>query len=125
MAIRGRTIGGAAAAGAAAVIAVLVVMTGRWEGLELKAYRDVVGVWTICYGETLDVQPGDVATKAECDRQFAERLESFRAGVDQCMAVDPPLEVEVAAAQALPREKFTAAAPSAPDPGPRARTGSR
>ena len=95
MASKGQVIGGAAA-DTVGVIALLVALTGPWEGLELKAYRDIVGVWTICYGETLNVEPGDVATKAECDRTFTERLEEFRAGIDKCMTVNPPIGVEVA-----------------------------
>jgi len=95
MAIRGRTIGGAAGAGAAAVIAVLVVMTGRWEGLELRAYRDIVGVWTICYGDTHGVRPGEVRTKAQCDTGFAKLLGDYRDGVDACLQVPVPTEVEV------------------------------
>lgn len=95
MAIKGRHIGGAAAAGVGA-IALLIAMTGPWEGLELKAYRDIVGVWTICYGETLNVRPGDTATKAECDATFARRLSQFRSAVDACMTVEVPVQVEVA-----------------------------
>jgi lysozyme len=34
----------------------------RWEGLELKAYQCSAGVWTIGYGSTKGVQPGDTIT---------------------------------------------------------------
>jgi lysozyme len=94
MPMKARMVGGVAGVGV--VIAMLVALTGPWEGLELRAYRDIVGVWTICYGETLGVRPGDVATKSECDATFARRLGEFRAGVDRCMTVTPPVEVEVA-----------------------------
>lgn len=96
MAIRARSIGVAAGGASVGVIALLIAFSGPWEGLELKAYRDIVGVWTICYGETLGVEPGDVATKVECDVQFAKRLQQFRDNIDACMTVTPPVEVEVA-----------------------------
>lgn len=53
---------------------------GKWEGLELKAYKDIVGVWTVCYGETKGVRPGDSYTKAQCDAMFARELVSYRTG---------------------------------------------
>ena len=31
----------------------------HFEGCELKAYKCPAGVWTIGYGHTKDVQPGD------------------------------------------------------------------
>jgi len=37
----------------------------RLEGLRLKAYQDSIGVWTIGYGHTLNVKPGDVITQAQ------------------------------------------------------------
>lgn len=51
---------------------------GEWEGLRLKAYRDVVGVWTVCYGETKGVTRGDSYTKAECDEMFSRELLDYR-----------------------------------------------
>lgn len=57
---------------------VAVAHIGKWEGLELEAYRDIVGVWTVCYGETKGVQPGDAYSKDECDRMLAARVQDFR-----------------------------------------------
>ena len=37
------------------------------EGLRLEAYQDAGGVWTIGYGHTRDVQPGDVITQQQAD----------------------------------------------------------
>ena len=48
---------------AAGLIAVGIV--GGFEGLRTKAYRDVVGVPTICFGETRGVKMGDTATDAQ------------------------------------------------------------
>jgi lysozyme len=37
------------------------------EGVRLTAYKDSVGVWTIGYGSTKGVKPGDRITQAEAD----------------------------------------------------------
>lgn len=45
-----------------------------WEGRKLIAYRDMVGVLTICDGDTDNVKPGMRETPAGCDRRLARRL---------------------------------------------------
>lgn len=62
-------------------LAQAVPFVGRWEGLRLVAYRDLVGVWTVCYGETKGVSPGDVYTKPECDAMFSRELLEYRSGL--------------------------------------------
>lgn len=95
MAIKGKTIGGAAAGmGAAILLAITLIMP--WEGLSLKAYRDIVGVWTICYGETKNVDPGDIATRAECETMLAKSVKVYADGLDAC--VEPELPLKTAAA---------------------------
>jgi len=64
-------------------LAVAVPFVGRWEGLRLVAYQDIVGVWTVCYGETKGVQPGDEYTKAECDAMLAVQLVAYRDGLHE------------------------------------------
>ncbi|WP_406720376.1 lysozyme [Thioclava litoralis] len=50
-----------------------------WEGVELVAYRDIVGVWTICSGTTRGVVAGMRKTRAECAQILrAEALEYWR-----------------------------------------------
>jgi len=39
-----------------------------------------VGVWTVCYGETKGVQPGDTYTEAECRDMLAREVLSYRRG---------------------------------------------
>lgn len=51
------------------------------EGLELRAYRDIVGVPTICYGSTKDVYMGQRKTKAECDALLKTETSEFGAAV--------------------------------------------
>lgn len=49
----------------------------RWEGLELVAYRDVAGVWTIGYGHTgPDIDPGATITEAEAETLLRRDLVS-------------------------------------------------
>lgn len=47
-------------------------MTKASEGLRLTAYQDSVGVWTIGYGHTKDVQEGDTCTPEQAD-EFLQR----------------------------------------------------
>ncbi len=62
----------------AAFTALAVAHIGKWEGLRLTAYRDIVGVWTVCFGETKGVQPGDTYTRAECEAMLAREVIAYR-----------------------------------------------
>lgn len=48
-----------------------------FEGLRTRAYRDVIGVPTICVGETLGVKMGDVKTVEDCKWMLGNRLVEF------------------------------------------------
>jgi lysozyme len=63
-----RLITATGAATAVGMLAILVV--GDFEGLRLHSYRDVIGVWTACYGETKGIRPGMKFTKEKCDSMF-------------------------------------------------------
>lgn len=76
----GRFVGGAAAA--------TIALVGAWEGLRTTAYIDVVGVPTVCYGETRGVKLGDKYTKEQCQEMLGEGLKEYAAKVDACL-VDP------------------------------------
>lgn len=80
----------------ALVIAMAMPVISHWEGRELKAYRDIVGVWTICDGETFGVQPGDVATHAECDAKLAKRVKEFHASIQKCLPANLPPHMQAA-----------------------------
>lgn len=62
-----------------------VALVGGWEGLKLYSYRDVIGVWTACYGETRGIKPGMRFTKAQCDTMLIDGLEDFEAGMRACL----------------------------------------
>ena len=55
----------------------------RHEGLELKAYLDAAGVWTIGYGHTGGVKSGDVIS----DRQAEELLQADLATAERAVSV--------------------------------------
>lgn len=81
----------------AAGLVLAVGFIGAWEGLRLNAYRDIVGVPTICYGETKGVRLGDKRTKAECDAMFSRRILEFEAAIDRCITEENlPLKSKVA-----------------------------
>lgn len=56
-----------------------------WEGVSLITYKDIVGVSTICYGETENVKPTDQYTPAECKAMLAMRLPQYDAGMVKCV----------------------------------------
>jgi len=79
----------------AAALAAACALAVPMEGLRTKAYRDPVGIPTICFGSTKGVKLGDVATPEQCKSMLsAEMLQSIDA-VDRCV---PGLPVNVLAA---------------------------
>lgn len=81
--------------GVAALTATLAFI-GSWEGLRLDAYRDVVGVPTICYGETKGVKLGQSRTKAQCDDMLMSRVAEFEVELDKCLTVSVPTDTKIA-----------------------------
>lgn len=53
----------------------------EWEGLRLEAYLDVVGVPTVCFGETKGVQLGDVYAEAECKEMLRAEILHYQQGL--------------------------------------------
>jgi lysozyme len=47
------------------------------EGLVLTAYKCEAGHWTIGYGDTRNVKPGDVITAEEAEARLIKRIEEF------------------------------------------------
>lgn len=73
------------AASLMAVIALAAPLTRQSEGLRLTAYRDPVGIPTICYGHTgADVRMGQIRTKAECEALLEKDLAVALVSVDRC-----------------------------------------
>ncbi len=61
-----------------------VAFVGGFEGLRQAAYKDPVGIPTICFGETKGVKLGDYKSVDECKAMLEGRLEEFNSGVAAC-----------------------------------------
>ena len=59
----------------------------KFEGLELEAYTCAAGVWTIGYGHTKDVQPGDVWSEAHAEHMLEVELEEFEEYINKYVTV--------------------------------------
>ena len=65
----------------------------KFEGCELEAYQDAVGVWTIGYGHIKGVKEGMTITKQQAEEKLLEELveyenyvlEAVNHQLDQCM----------------------------------------
>ena len=72
----------------------------KHEGCRLKAYRDIVGVWTCGWGETRGVTAGMVWTQQQADERFCESLTEFAEGVRK-LCTNPPSDNELGAMVSL------------------------
>lgn len=59
-----------------------LAMLTKLEGVRLKAYKDLGGVWTIGYGHTATARPGMKITQAEAIRLLERDVERF----EDCIA---------------------------------------
>jgi GH24 family phage-related lysozyme (muramidase) len=92
MRVRKRTL-----AGSFAVLAIAAApFVAQWEGLRTQAYQDVIGVWTVCFGETKGVSPGDVYTVAECEGMLDEELQRYAVALGKCLKASLPEGAAVA-----------------------------
>lgn len=69
----------------AAAMGLSVAIAAGAEGLRQKAYRDPVGILTVCYGSTANVDPAKTYSLAECrallDKDMTAALEQVEACV--------------------------------------------
>lgn len=61
----------------------------EFEGFRSRAYQDVVGVWTIGYGFTEGVKPGDVITKAQALARLSRELRKYESAVRLACTIEP------------------------------------
>jgi lysozyme len=65
----------------------------KWEGLKLQAYRDIVGIWTIGFGNTFNpftgepVKQGLIITENEARRWLNKTVGDFREKVEALVKV--------------------------------------
>jgi len=62
-------------------------MIEAFEGLRLEAYQDQRGIFTIGYGHTAGVKPGDVITQTQADAFLAQDLQHTEAFVSSHVTV--------------------------------------
>lgn len=58
-----------------------ITLIEEFEGFRDQAYRDPVGIWTIGYGFTRGVEPGDRITRTQADERLRAELAAYEAGV--------------------------------------------
>ncbi|HEY2011377.1 MAG TPA: lysozyme [Rhizomicrobium sp.] len=63
------------------------LLVERNEGLRLQAYPDQGGIWTIGYGHTHGVKPGDVCTQAQAEAWLEQDLTFAQATVESLVKV--------------------------------------
>lgn len=68
-----------------AIMAAAVALVGAWEGVRTVAYRDIVGIPTVCFGETRGVKMGDRYTMEECRTMLGDALVEFETGMRKCL----------------------------------------
>lgn len=68
-----------------AIAAAAIALVGSWEGLRTVSYRDVVGIPTVCFGETRGVKMGDRYTVDECKAMLGDALGDFEQGMRACL----------------------------------------
>lgn len=87
-----------AIAAAGATLSIASVVVANFEGLRTKAYRDPVGIPTICYGHTATARIGQSRSQAECDALLRGDLGDALEQVDRLVTVPLPVERRAALA---------------------------
>jgi len=59
----------------ASAAALLLAVVSHWEGKSNDPYQDIIGVWTVCYGETRVAMRR--YTDAQCEDMLADGLNDF------------------------------------------------
>jgi len=73
----------------------------RWESLELTAYQDPGGVWTIGWGHTGDVHEGEVITESDATSLLFSDLYRFETTVTTAILGIPTNDNQYAAMVSL------------------------
>ena len=81
-----------------AVLALSTPFIAKWEGVSLVAYKDIVGVPTVCYGETRGVLMSHSYTKQQCEdmlmlavADYYNKLKSYMTNPDIPVGVQASL----------------------------------
>lgn len=87
------------ALGAATALALSVPFIAQWEGKSNDPYLDIVGVPTVCYGETR--VPMKTYTDAQCLEMLSKSVEGFQQEVLRCTPSLADRPYQLAAATSL------------------------
>jgi len=68
-----------------ALMAAAVALVSAWEGLRTVAYKDIVGVPTVCFGETRGVKMGDRYSVEECKAMLGDGLVEYETNMRACL----------------------------------------
>lgn len=74
----------------AGALSTATAVVSYYEGYEPTAYRDPVGIATICYGHTATARMGQTLSQAECTDLLQADLGTAFAAVDRRAQVDLP-----------------------------------
>lgn len=83
------------AAAIALAIAAAVPMVKDFEGKRNDPYRDIVGIVTVCYGETAGVQKRHYSD-AECDALLVKSMTKHAEAIEACIPHDAPTQTRAA-----------------------------
>lgn len=67
------------------IAAAAVALVASWEGVKTVAYKDIVGVPTVCFGETRGVKMGDRYSMDDCRAMLGDALVEFEQGMRACL----------------------------------------
>lgn len=68
-------------------LAIATPFVMKWEGVKTSTYLDVVGIPTVCYGETgPHVRMGMQFTVDECRQMLDKRMLQYAVQLDRCIA---------------------------------------
>lgn len=94
--MKGRIVAG----GAALVLALVSALLGHFEGLSLRPYRDPIGVLSVCYGHTGNVQQRTY-TKDECEALLRQDMAVAGNELHRCITVPMQPNQEAALTSAI------------------------
>jgi len=96
--MKNSTIAGGAIGGVLAICAPLIMY---FEGVKFEPYYDAVGILTVCYGHTKNVQAGKKYTKTECLELLNQDMQEANAIVNKCLPIPKLPQIEGALTSAV------------------------
>jgi len=60
----------------------------KFEGCETSAYQDSVGVWTIGFGHTKDVEEGQTCSIEDAESMLADEMDEYEGYINNMVKVD-------------------------------------